>query len=46
MNDIVELAEDAITDVFNDRSVSQSETKERLGGLIDFINTMLNTLED
>ena len=43
---IVEQAEEAITEVFNDRSVSQAETKDRLKDLISFINDMLNTLPD
>jgi hypothetical protein len=40
-----ELAEEAITAVFSDRSVSQIETNDRLNELIGFIRTMQDTLE-
>lgn len=44
MEDVIEKAEEAITEVFNDRSATQMETKERLSELAEFIQDMLNTL--
>ena len=40
-----EVAEEAITAVFSDQSVSQTETNQRLNDLIGFIQTMQDTLE-
>lgn len=45
-NDKVEAAEEVISEVFGDTSVLTSETKERLEGLRDFIQNMIDTLED
>ena len=45
MSDL-ERAQDAITEVFNDTSVSQSETRMQLKDLIEFIQDMVNTLSD
>ena len=44
--DLIEGAEEAITEIFNDRSVSPAETKERLEDLVGFIEVMLDTLPD
>jgi len=44
-NSLIQKAEDAISEVFSDRSVSQIETAQDLRDLQDFIDTMLDTLE-
>lgn len=44
-DDLVEKAEKAITDIFNDKSVSQSETRDSLNMIIGNIQDMINTLE-
>lgn len=44
-NSLDETAEEAITAVFSDQSVSQIETNERLNELIGFIRTLQDTLE-
>ncbi len=46
MSDVVEKAEVAATDVFNDTSVSEIETKGRLSDLVDFIEDMIAALPD
>ena len=46
MDDLIERAEEAITKVFNDTSVSQSETKESLEGLVGYIQDLINTLQE
>lgn len=43
---LVRLADEAITDVFSDQSVSRSVTRESLEGLKEIIETMLGGLED
>jgi len=42
--DLIQKAEDSVTEVFNDRSVSRSETAIDLTNLQDFIQIMLDTL--
>lgn len=42
--DLIQEAEDAISRLFGDKSVSQAETKESLYDLIGFIETMIETL--
>ncbi len=42
----MEAAEQAITNVFCDQSVSQAYTKEKLSDLIGYIQDMLNTLPE
>ncbi len=42
---LIEEAESAITDVFNDRSVSQATTARDLRDLQGFIDVMLDTLD-
>ena len=44
-DDLIEQAENAISEVFSDRSVSQAETADDLRTLQGFIDTMLDTLE-
>lgn len=44
-DNLIQEAEDAITEVFSDKSVSQIETAQDLKDLQGFIDTMLNTLE-
>lgn len=43
-NELIVEAEEAITNVFSDQSVSQSETAEALKKLKEFIDDMLNCL--
>ena len=45
-DDLVELAKAAISAVFSDMSVSQSETKDRLRELRGDIDLKLETLRD
>ncbi len=44
-DDLIQKAEDAITAVFSDRSVSQTQTEQDLEDLQDFVSEMLDTLE-
>ncbi len=39
----IERIEEAITELFSDMSVSKAETAEDLDGIVDFIDTMLDT---
>ena len=41
---LIEKAEESITELFSDRSVSQKETSEDLEELQGFIDTMLDAL--
>lgn len=43
---LISKAEDAISDLFGDRSVAASETRTNLQELIGFISTMLDTLPE
>jgi|GEM_PF-3419343 len=43
---LITEAEEAITNVFSDQSVSQSETAEALKELKEFIDDMLNSLTE
>jgi len=43
-NELYEAALGAISDLFSDKSVSQEETKESLQGLIDEIDTLMDSL--
>lgn len=42
--DLYDKALAAIKELFNDRSVSQSEARQNLGGLKDEIDTMMDSL--
>ena len=44
--DLIEAAKAAITEVFSNITVSRRETKEELEELADFIQDMLNTLDE
>ena len=44
--ELIEEAEEAITKVFSDQSVSQQQTAEDLHELKSFIDTMLDTLPE
>lgn len=46
MESLYGYALDAIREVYSDQSVSQSETKRSLRGLIDEIELMIDTLKD
>lgn len=43
-DNLIEDAQEALTNVFNDMSVDQSQTADDLNGLKSFIDDMLNTL--
>lgn len=45
-NLFIERAEKAIDVVFSDQSVSQGVTRDSLEGLIEYIQAMLETLEE
>ncbi len=45
-DELLENAQDAISAVFSDRSVSQAETAQDLRDLQGFIDIMLDTLEE
>ena len=42
----VQKAEEAIDELFSDRSVPQSTTRERLEEIIDYIRSMTDSLEE
>lgn len=44
--ELLEAAKDAASAVFNDTSVSPSETRANLKDLIELIQVMISTLED
>lgn len=44
--ELYEKAKDAITELFSDQSVSQSECKSNLEGLIGEIEMLISTLKD
>jgi len=44
--EILEAAKDAASAVFNDTSVSPSETRTNLKDLIEHIQVMISTLDD
>ena len=44
MEDLIEQAEEAITAVFNDKSLSADETETALNDLKGFIDVMLDSL--
>jgi len=43
--ELYQKAEEAITALFSDMSVSKSECRDNLNGLQDFIDSMLSALE-
>ena len=43
---LIDDAEEAVTKLFSDQSVSQRETRESLEELTGFIDDMLNTLPE
>jgi len=43
---LIDDAEKAITDLFNDKSVGRPETADTLSELIGFIQDMIDTLDD
>ncbi len=45
-DDLLEAAKDAATEIFNDTSVSQADTRISLEDLIAHIKTMIRTLDD
>ena len=45
MGDLVDIASDAIRDVFNDTSVGRATTLENLELLVEEINVMIEALE-
>ena len=44
-DELYQKAEESITALFSDMSVSQSDCKDNLNSLIDFIEGMIDTLE-